>query len=55
MANKVKKLIRDGYENNKDYREPLSHEIGDVLWYCAVSADDVGFEAEILLTLLTTI
>ena len=44
VANKVKKLIRDGYENNKDYREALSHEIGDVLWYCAVLADDVGFK-----------
>ena len=29
VANKVKKLIRDGYENNKDYREALSKEIGD--------------------------
>ena len=44
VANKVKKLIRDGYENNKDYREAISHEIGDVLWYCAVLADDIGFK-----------
>jgi len=44
VANKVKKLIRDGYETNKDYREALSHEIGDVLWYCAVLADDIGFK-----------
>ena len=42
VANKVKKLIRDGYENNKDYREDIGHEICDVLWYCAVLADDIG-------------
>jgi NTP pyrophosphatase (non-canonical NTP hydrolase) len=44
VANKVKKLIRDVYENNKDYREDIGHEIGDVLWYCAVLADDIGLQ-----------
>ena len=44
VANKVKKLIRDGYEKNKDYRTEISAEIGDVLWYCAVLADDIGFK-----------
>ena len=44
VANKVKKLIRDGYEKNKNYREEISSEIGDVLWYCAVLADDIGFK-----------
>ena len=46
VANKVKKLIRDGYEKNQDYREALSHEIGDVLWYCAVLADDIGCDLQ---------
>ena len=44
VANKVKKLIRDGYENNKDYREALSKEIGDCLWYISILADDIGFK-----------
>ena len=44
VANKVKKLIRDGYENNKDYRADIGAEIGDVLWYCAVLADDIGLQ-----------
>jgi NTP pyrophosphatase (non-canonical NTP hydrolase) len=44
VANKIKKLIRDGYEKNKDYRKTISDEIGDVLWYCAVLADDIGFK-----------
>ena len=44
VANKVKKLIRDGYEKNKDYRKEVAAEIGDVLWYCAVLADDIGFK-----------
>ena len=42
VSNKVKKLLRDGYENNKDYRKEISDEIGDVLWYVAVLADDIG-------------
>ena len=44
VANKVKKIIRDGYENNKDYRADIGAEIGDVLWYCAVLADDIGLQ-----------
>ena len=44
VANKVKKLIRDGYEKNKDYRTEISAELGDVLWYIAVLASDIGIE-----------
>lgn len=44
VANKVKKLIRDGYENNKDYREELAKELGDCLWYISILADDIGFK-----------
>jgi len=46
VANKVKKLIRDGYEKNKDYREAVASEIGDVLWYCAVLANDIGCDLQ---------
>ena len=46
VANKVKKLIRDGHEKNKDYRTEISAEIGDVLWYCAVLADDIGCDLQ---------
>jgi NTP pyrophosphatase (non-canonical NTP hydrolase) len=46
VANKVKKLIRDGYEKNKDYRKEVASEIGDVLWYCAVLASDIGCDLE---------
>jgi len=46
VANKVKKLIRDGYEKNKDYRKEISAEIGDCLWYIAVLADDIGCDLQ---------
>ena len=36
VAGKVKKLIRDGTQSD------VASEIGDVLWYCAVLADDLG-------------
>ena len=40
VANKVKKLIRDGPDNRPDtWREDIASEIGDVLWYCAMLAD----------------
>ena len=43
VANKVKKLVRDGTSSlPKDWKEQLGSEIGDVLWYCAVLADDLG-------------
>jgi NTP pyrophosphatase (non-canonical NTP hydrolase) len=43
VANKVKKIIRDGTnKNNENLVQEISSEIGDVLWYIAVLADDVG-------------
>ena len=43
VANKVKKLIRDGFENApKDWREQIASGIGDVLWYCAALATDLN-------------
>ena len=43
VANKVKKLVRDGPLNRpKDWREQIASEIGDVLWYCAALASDLN-------------
>ena len=43
VANKVKKLIRDGPDKRPDtWREDIASEIGDVLWYCAALADDLN-------------
>jgi len=43
VANKVKKLIRDGPDGRpNDWREQISSEIGDVLWYCAALATDLN-------------
>jgi NTP pyrophosphatase (non-canonical NTP hydrolase) len=43
VANKVKKLIRDGPENRPEtWREDIASEIGDVLWYCAALASDLN-------------
>lgn len=46
VANKVKKFIRDGYdqENFELKKIELASEIGDVLWYCAALARDLGFD-----------
>ena len=44
VAGKVKKLIRDG-EDREGFelkKIAISHEIGDVLWYCAMMAREVG-------------
>ena len=43
VANKVKKIVRDGRENSPpDWREQIAYELGDVLWYCAALASDLG-------------
>ena len=43
VANKVKKVMRDGVENQPDnWREQIASEIGDVLWYCAALASDLN-------------
>ena len=38
VAGKIKKIIRDG----KGDKEAIAYEIGDVLWYCAVLASELG-------------
>ena len=43
VANKVKKIIRDGTDNlPEDWKDQLASEIGDVLWYCAALSNDIG-------------
>lgn len=47
VADKVKKIIRDN--NSKIDNEKaleIAKEIGDVLWYCATMANDLGFDLE---------
>lgn len=44
VAEKVKKIIRDkNGEMTEQDKEELAKEIGDVLWYLAVFAHDLGF------------
>jgi NTP pyrophosphatase (non-canonical NTP hydrolase) len=47
VAEKVKKIIRDkdGKISDEDKKE-LAKELGDVLWYLAVFAHDLGFDFE---------
>jgi NTP pyrophosphatase (non-canonical NTP hydrolase) len=43
IANKVKKLIRDGadVEGYNDKLNQIANELGDVLWYCAMLANEL--------------
>jgi len=43
IANKVKKFIRDGASKDEYLakRIEIGYEIGDVLWYCAVLAEEL--------------
>ena len=47
VAEKVKKVIRDN-EGIFDFyeREKIAKELGDVLWYLAMAAYDVGYSLE---------
>ena len=44
VAGKVKKLIRDGedVEGFEMKKIAIASEVGDVLWYCALMAQEVG-------------
>lgn len=55
VADKVKKIIRDTVFLVDDYgaivlshdnRIEIAKEIGDVLWYCAILANDLGLKLE---------
>ena len=49
VANKVKKIIRDGVTNQpKDWREQLASEVGDVLWYCAAIAQALNMPLAVI-------
>lgn len=47
VADKVKKILRD---NNCEFTEEKKHElakeIGDVMWYCATLANDLGYSLD---------
>ena len=44
VADKVNKVIRDDHETFTDEkRREIVKEIGDVLWYCATLAHDLGY------------
>ena len=45
VAGKVKKLIRDG----KGDKKAIASEIGDVLWYCAMMAKEVGVPLNVIM------
>lgn len=47
VLDKIKKVIRDGTgEPNSEEIRSLMLEMGDVLWYLANMADDLGFTLE---------
>ena len=45
VADKVKKIVRDG-EPHLFYKDDIAKELGDVLWYVAILARDLGYSLE---------
>lgn len=47
VADKVKKVIRDNAQQfTEERRTEIAKELGDVLWYCATLARDLGYELD---------
>lgn len=47
VAEKVKKIIRDN-KSIIDEKENVAKELGDVLWYVAAVARDIGYSLEVI-------
>ena len=46
-SDKIKKVIRDNNgESTEEKKQEIAKEIGDVLWYCAALAKDIGYSLE---------
>jgi len=47
VAEKVKKIIRDN-KSIIDEKESVAKELGDVLWYVAAVARDIGYSLDVI-------
>ena len=46
-SDKIKKVIRDNNgEFTDEKKKEIAKEIGDVLWYCAALANDIGYSLD---------
>ena len=45
-ADKVKKFLRGDYSLDSEHKKAIALEIGDVMWYCATLANDLGYSLE---------
>lgn len=45
-VDKVKKIMRGDSELDDEHKLAIAKEIGDVLWYCATLAHDLGFDLD---------
>lgn len=46
VAEKYKKILRDGTAYQGDFENDMRNELGDVLWYIAAVADELGLSLE---------
>lgn len=46
VAEKVKKVLRGDSEMTDSKRQDIALELGDVLWYLAVCANDIGYRLD---------
>lgn len=47
VADKVKKVLRDNNSEFSDKKKrEIAMEVGDVMWYCATLANDLGYTLE---------
>lgn len=46
VANKVKKILRGDSELTEQKKQDIADELGDVLWYVATCAHDLGYTLE---------
>lgn len=50
LLNKLKKIIRDGAnQQSKEFKQKISDEIGDIMWYVSQTCNEFGLDLEEIL------
>ena len=48
LANKLKKVLRGDFDDQSEAYDLMANELGDVLWYLAELANELGYSLDVI-------